>query len=349
MMRNKEIIEEIKNHLTGDKEIDVTYLQTELSIYRNMKNDEVIYAIANLLFKYLDPEIKEKLDLKTHEILDQRRAKYESVVQLVDEGKLKEAEEILIELISVFRKATYTKEQNYFDFDQMIEYFVFCETVVRAKELKVKRYPEPVTYYFFQLAEIYTQEENYKKAAEVLEEALVYNPRCQYVFQTLILIYEKLNKHQRAFELAKESLKYAYTKDQISFAYLKMGDYYDKIKCYDISVVLYIYSTFYYETDENMFKALHDSQKHDAIDYSNEDEVEDTMQKYNIQKGPSELVLNAMAEFIEYTKKIRDYESTEYILNIAFELTGNEKYKKELASIEKDLEEKRQWKENFKF
>ena len=63
-MNNKEIIEGIKSHLSKDREIDVPYLQTELEIYRSMNNEEVVYAIANLLFQYMDPSIKEKLDLK---------------------------------------------------------------------------------------------------------------------------------------------------------------------------------------------------------------------------------------------------------------------------------------------
>ena len=67
-MNNKEIIDEIRSHLTKEKDIDIAYLQTELEIYKKMNNEEVIYAIANMLFQYLDPKIKEQLDLKTHAI-----------------------------------------------------------------------------------------------------------------------------------------------------------------------------------------------------------------------------------------------------------------------------------------
>lgn len=34
-MNNKEIIDEIRSHLTKEKDIDIAYLQTELEIYKN--------------------------------------------------------------------------------------------------------------------------------------------------------------------------------------------------------------------------------------------------------------------------------------------------------------------------
>ena len=41
-MNNKEIIDEIRSHLTKEKDIDIAYLQTELEIYKKMNNEEVI-------------------------------------------------------------------------------------------------------------------------------------------------------------------------------------------------------------------------------------------------------------------------------------------------------------------
>ena len=161
-MNNQDIIDNIKSHLSGEKEIDVPYLQMELDIYKKMNNEEVIYAIANLLFGYMDPSIKEKLDLKTHEVLNERRLEYETVVDLINNEKYEEAKEILIRHTNIYKKATYTKEQNFYDFDQMIEYYIFCENVKNAKKLHVRRYPEPVAYYMYQLATIYEKEENYK-------------------------------------------------------------------------------------------------------------------------------------------------------------------------------------------
>ena len=76
-MNNQEIINNIKAKLTKDKSVDVPYLKTELEIYQSMKNEEVVYAISQLLFNYLDRETKSDLDKKTHEILEDRKEEYD--------------------------------------------------------------------------------------------------------------------------------------------------------------------------------------------------------------------------------------------------------------------------------
>lgn len=348
-MDNKNIIEEIKKHLTGEKEIDVPYLQTELSIYKNMNNEEVIYAIANMLFQYLDPKIKEQLDLKTHEILDERRAEYEKVVNLLEQENYEQAKEILMNLVSIFQKATYAKEQNYYDFDQMIEYYIFCETVSNARKLKIRRYPEPVTYYMYQLSEIYLKENNISKAIEALEEALSFNPRCQYVLQTLAKLYFDNGKKEEAFQILKDSLLYAYTKEQMAYAYFMIGKYYEEKNCYDIAIVSYLSSTNYLPNPTCQERVVEITKKYGEICITSEKDINNIFNKYNLQFGISTLVINAINEFIQYTKKLNDYESAYYLINIAIELTDDEVYQKQLPEIEKVLEERIKWKKNQKF
>lgn len=342
-MDNKAIIDEIKSHLTGEKEIDIPYLQTELSIYRNMNNEEVIYAIANMLFKYLDPEIKEKLDLKTHEVLDERREEYEKVIDLIENEKYEEAKEILIRLVSIFQKATYTKEQNYYDFDQMIEYYIFCESVSNARKLKVKRYPEPVTYYMYQLADIYLKENNKTKAVEALEEALVFNPKCQYVLQTLAKLYFEMNRYDEGLEILKESLSCAYAKDQLAYVYFMIGEYAIQNKKLDLALASYLVSNNYNanELTEEKAKSLIINLGHII---KTESDIIEIFEKNNIQFGISKKVIDAINEFIEYTKKLRDYESVYYLLNVALELTDLECYQEQIPEIEKLLEERSKWK-----
>lgn len=340
-MNNKEILENIKKQLTKEKEIDVPYLQTELKIYRELGNDEVIYGICNLLFEYLDPAVKERLDLKTHQVLDERRHTYESVLGLIEEGKTEEAKKILLDLVSIFEKATYTKEKNYYDFDQMIEYFIFCETVEKAKALKVKRYPEPVTYYMYQLATLYLQEKNVKEAITSLEKALVYNPRCQYVMQELIVLYQKENRTEEAYVLTLESLKYAYAKDQFAFCYEFLGKYYQKKGNFDIAICCFMTSNYYLEKASNLENIVAITKQTGIIRFDTPQDIIRTYAKYHLQHGVSQLVMNAIHDFLEYTKKLYDFETTKYLLNIAIELTNAKEYIQQLKEIE-ELQRKKE-------
>lgn len=333
-MSNQEILDEIKKRLTKDKDVDVPYLQTELKIYRELENDEVIYGICNLLFEYLDPKIKERLDLKTHQILDERRHTYETVLGLIEEGKTKDAKKILIDLVSIFEKASYTKEKNYYDFDQMIEYFIFCETVEKARSLKIKRYPEPVTYYMYQLASIYLKENNTKLAIESLEKALVYNPRCQYVMQELIILYLQVGKKEEAYQLTLDSLKYAYDKQQLAFCYQELGKYYQEKGNFDIAICCFMTSNYYSENKANLEHILEITQKTGIIRFDQPQDIIKTYEKYNLQHGVSSLVIQAIQDFIGYTKQLRDYKTTRYLLNIAIELTNATMYINQLKELE---------------
>jgi hypothetical protein len=320
-MNNQDIIDNIKSHLSGDKEIDVPYLQMELDIYKKMNNEEVIYAIANLLFGYMDPSIKEKLDLKTHEVLNERRLEYETVVVLINNEKYEEAKEILIRHTNIYKKATYTKEQNFYDFDQMIEYYIFCENVKNAKKLHVRRYPEPVAYYMYQLATIYEKENDFENAIKALKEGLVFNPRCEYILQELIYLFDLTNNEELMYEASLESLKYAYTKEQLSYCYKMLSKYYSN-KNSELSVALL-----------NMSNS-----------YINNNQISDIDKKLivnnNIQYHISNIVETAIDEFIKYTKKLNDIESVMYLLFIASDIIENEEYVLISKQMEKILEER---------
>ena len=320
-MNNQEIIENIKSHLSGDKEIDVPYLQMELDIYKKMNNEEVIYAIANLLFGYMDPSIKEKLDLKTHEVLNERRLEYETVVDLINNNRFDEAKEILIRHTNIYKKATYTKEQNFYDFDQMIEYYIFCENIKNAKKLHVRRYPEPVTYYMYQLATIYEKEEDFENAIKALKEGLVFNPRCEYILQELIYLYELTNNEELMHQVTLESLKYAYTKDQLSYCYKMLSKYYSN-KNNELSIALLNLSNSYINNNKIS------------------DEDKKLILSNNIQYHISSVVEIAIDEFIKYTKKLNDIESVMYLLFIASDIIENEEYTKISQQMEKIVEER---------
>ena len=320
-MNNQDIIDNIKSHLSGDKEIDVPYLQMELDIYKKMNNEEVIYAIANLLFGYMDPSIKEKLDLKTHEVLNERRLEYETVVELINNEKYEEAKEILIRHTNIYKKATYTKEQNFYDFDQMIEYYIFCENVKNAKKLHVRRYPEPVAYYMYQLATIYEKENDFENAIKALKEGLVFNPRCEYILQELIYLYDLTNNEELMHEASLESLKYAYTKEQLSYCYKMLSKYYSN-KNSELSVALLNMSNSYINNNQIS------------------DEDKKLILNNNIQYHISNIVETAIDEFIKYTKKLNDIESVMYLLFIASDIIENEEYVLISKQMEKILEER---------
>lgn len=334
-MSNQEIINNIKAKLTKEKSVDVPYLKTELAIYQAMKNEEVVYAISQLLFNYLDRETKSDLDKKTHEILEDRKEEYEKCRNLIFEGKLKEAKSILKKLTDLYEKLDSAKVQNYFDFEQMIDYILYCETVERARTLNIKRYPEPVTHYFFEYANICLEEKDYDEAIKYYEKALRFNPRSIYIMENLINVYLETNQKELAFNLCKECLVYAYTQEQFAFLYQVLGDLFYDMKKYDIAIASLIVSDHYRKQPLNKVKISNIVKEVGFIQFNDENAILSLFERENINYGPSRTLIETVSEFIEYLKKLKDINGIKYLLTIMVELTEDEYYINQLNSLNK--------------
>lgn len=317
--------------------MDVPYLETELTIYKTLQNEEIVFAISQLLFEYLDKEEKVKYDVKTHEILEKRKEQYLKSTRFIQEGKLEEAKKELLNLIQLYEKIENVKVQNYYDFEQMIEYILFCKTVENAKKLNVRRYPEPVTYFYYQLATIEVEEGNTYQAIEYLKKALVFNPRAMYIWEELIERYVKLQDDETVFLLAKEQLRYAYTKEQLAFLYQKLGMYYQKKAKYELSIACLIVSDHYSGQTLNKERIGKIVQVAGYIQFHSVEQILSLFQKEGINYGPSQVVVESVHTFIHYLKHIHNYDGVRYLYTIMIDLTDDDYYKEQYQAFEQEI------------
>lgn len=330
-MDNQTIIDEIKSNLTHNKETDVSYLQTELIVFRTLKNEEVVTALEQLLFNYLSKEEKAEYDLKTHEILSVRYDDYQNCLELIKDNKLDEAALILVNLIKTYEKIENVKIFNYFDFEQLIEYIIVTKNVENAKKLNVKRYPEPITYYCYQLAEIYIKQNKLNNAKIYLEKALKFNPASMYVREELVNVYLNLDLVNDAKILCEQSLQMAYSKDLLSCFYQALGLCYYRLTQFDIALAcLYASLDFMPNLEvEELIKSIKAKHK---LTLSHQD-VMTIMDRLSINYGPNQALLDACFDFIEYLKKLKDFDDLKYLYTILFELTDNEEYNQGLQKV----------------
>jgi hypothetical protein len=123
------------------------------------------------------------------------------------------------------------------------------------------------------------------------------------------------------YEASLESLKYAYTKEQLSYCYKMLSKYYSN-KNSELSAALL-----------NMSNS-----------YINNNQISDIDKKLivnnNIQYHISNIVETAIDEFIKYTKKLNDIESVMYLLFIASDIIDNEEYVEISKQMEQILKDK---------
>ena len=333
-MKNKEIIENIKSKLTGNKTIDVEYLHSELKKYQALNNFDVAFEIQILLFNYLSKEEKEKLNQDANNMLKEHKVKYDQAIEYLNYGDVEKAKKILQELFDVYERVAKIKGTNFYDFSEVIEYFLYFGDIEKLKLAKIKKVPEPVVHYAYQIASIYLEQDDILNAINYLERALLFNPVCEYVLEELINRLIISNKYDEAFEYIKRSLKYAYTKKQLASGYKSLGIYFKHKKVYDKAIASFAVSNLYIDDISNKISIKEIVDVAGQIKFKDADHIISLFKEEGINYGPSKEVITTFKNFIEYAKINNDKKTLKYVLEIASKLTDDNYFLEQLNKLQ---------------
>ena len=326
-MTNKEVLENIKKQLSGNKEIDVPFLQQELRKYQSQNNFDIAYGIQLLLFNYLTDEQKAKLNDGAVNMLKDHKNKFEEAKQLINYGEVDKAQRILIELFSLYEKVGLIEGSNFYDFPEPIELFLYSPNL---KGVKIKKVPEPVIYYAYQIASIYLEKNDVEKAIDYLEKALIFNPICQYVIQELVDRLMMINKNDIAYSYIVKGLQYSYTKQQLAFYYKKLGLYFKAKSRNDIAVASFAVSNLYSDDLDNKVKIKEIIDKVGPILFKTSDELINLFKQENLNYGPSRYVISVLKEYLETAKATNNTKLITYISKVGYDLTDDDYFKEEV-------------------
>lgn len=311
-------LNKIKANLTNDKQANINYLRTEMNVQKALGNNELVMAITQLMFDFLPDKVKESYDFKAHELLKSREDDYKVCCECIEKGLLKEAKDILDTLLITYEKVLNNAAKNYFDFDQMIEYAIYTKSIKNANDLKVKRCPEQVTYFYYQYANILEQENNLTRAIEKLIKALRYNPVSSYILEYLVLLMYKTND-LRLFDALKYSLKFAYTKEHFAFYYSLLGDYFKSIKLYNEAIICYA-SADYFDKEKNKQKIIDLIKEHQVEKNIELSSILALMNRYDLCFGPNIEVINSIDNFSRFLIERNDFDEVINLQHIKYEL-----------------------------
>lgn len=328
-MKNNNIIEEIKSKLTGNKEQDVPYLHEELRKYQKENMFDIVLKIQLLLFNYLSKEEKEKLNQDANNMLKEHKNKYDNAMEYLNFGDIDRAQKILIELFDTYERVGKINGANFYDFKEPIEHFLHFGSFDALRKGNIKKVPEPVVYYAYQIASIYLEQHATHQAISYLERALLFNPNCQYILQELVELYISNQDFDKAFDYLKHIVKYAYTKSQLAFGYKKLGLCYRHKQIYDKAVVCFVVSDLYNDDVDNKVQVNEIVKINGQIKFTGANQLIELLKEDDINYGPSKHVISTINNFIAYAQKAKDKRTLEYVAKIAFELT-DEKYYIEL-------------------
>ncbi len=324
-MKNNEIIEQIKRKLTGQKEKDIPFLEQEIRKYQSENNFELAMKIQILLFNYLPEEEKVKLNEGANNMLKEHKNKYNEALEHLNYGDIDRAKNILVELFNTYLKVSKIMDSCFFDFSEPIEHFIYFGSFQELKKANIKKIPEPVVHYAYQIASIYLEQGDNQQAIAYLEKALIFNPVCEYVLQELIERYLSISNYEQAFIYIKRCLKNAYTKKQLAYGYNKLGQYFRNCAKYDKAIASFAVSNLYEDDLNNKIAIKEITAIAGQIKFSSADQLIALFKEEDINYGPSKHVIQTFANFIDYAKASKDKKTLGYVCKIAYELT-DEKY-----------------------
>lgn len=326
-MKSNSVIEEIKSKLTGSKEQDVPYLHEQLKKYQSESQFDIVLKIQLLLFNYLSKEEKEKLNVDANNMIKEHKSKYESALEYLNFGDVERAKKILIELFNIYEHVGKLSGANFYDFAEPMEYFLYFGTFKKLKEAHIKKVPEPVVHYAYQIASIFLEQNDVEKAIEYLERALLFNPICQYVIQELVELNLSQFNYDKAFTYLRKSINYAYTKKQLAFGYKKLGLCYKQKQMFDKAIACFAVSDLYIVDIDNKIQIKEITSKVGQIKFTSAEQLLSLFKEDEINYGPSKKVVETCNDFINYAKASKDKKTLDYVAKIAYELTDENYYK----------------------
>lgn len=333
-MANSDIIAFIKNNLNNDFDHDFNYLMSELIHYQKLRGGEqIVQEIIKLFKSELGDAGLKKFNETIQASFKARIDKFNEAITCLKEQKRREAQDILVKLIDTFPvKKTEEDLIPIFNFQNVFESILFTRVV--KPQNHIRQVNEPIAGYYFHLAIILFDEKDYEECLKMLEYVLSYNPVYIEAYLLKSECYLQLGYNNLFFDNIKEALLYSYTRVHFAKAYFLLGRYYLELGNKETALSFFVVSKHYDKTpfiDEFMRRA--NALPGEFKGFSNPAELLNNFNKLNIQFGPSKMIIELLNTCINDSKKNDNIKLLKYFLTLIFNITQDEKYKKELEGL----------------
>lgn len=237
-MNTENILNEIKNNLTGEPAADVMYLMSQIDAYREDK--ELVRELGALMYSVLPQQSQNELSGIVSGY-DTPKRLVEDAEDAYAEGDMEEAVSILEEALDMGlslqeKAAAEDKNVTYKWFDSVIDRYIYLnlidrDAVIRQPSLNFSR-----IYYLLGCA--YIQLGRNDEGEDALKKAVEWNPLCFDARCELIALYRSTHRLAQMKDDITDMLKYVYRPSYMAFCYGELGHYYIKLTKYEIGFAM---------------------------------------------------------------------------------------------------------------
>ncbi|MDO5831923.1 hypothetical protein [Methanobrevibacter sp.] len=322
----EDIINEIKANLGENKDLNRKYLSGQIDKYKDHPyNKEIIREVSRMLWDCLSEE--EKNEFK--EISDNENPIMDILNDVsydIEVGDYKTAlsklDEFMVGFYPMFED---DKVSEYHFFTNPLEEILFNTYIGAEKEVRFIPDNQPLLDLYYLYGFLLFEDNQLEKAETYLKKAVKINPVSSRVILELSEIYKMhtytLNKY---YMHVTDALKYAYYPNDIARCYRQLGYYYIEENQLKTALALYKYSMEYDLSPLAYREILYIQSKDKNLDLSL-DECIETIEKKNIQIGPTPLILETLTSLSQEYETNRLYDQAIYFYKLLYSLTKDEK------------------------
>ncbi|MBO5227019.1 MAG: tetratricopeptide repeat protein [Ruminococcus sp.] len=335
-MSVKEIMQEIRDGLSGEYGVDMAYLEGQVTKYKNHENAADIESqIAELAYEILPDEKKEQVARMMY--LDGKRldAVMNEAIQLINEGKHEEAFKLTEGLYTKIRISyRETEEKMYLSLRNPLEHQLYLYFYQPSKRLERPPFDlsRMVMLHGFSLLEAGRAEE----AVSVLEDAIRFNPLNTDAYFEMAECFKYMKQNDDLLGCTKETLSIATSPEEISRCYCNLGFYCVEIEDYDSAVCFY-YEAMVYADNPIVTAELHHIHNitKKKLSPPTRKLVNAAFEKYGIKPGANEEVVSVVAALAKGSYEENDILRAKIYFRILYSLTNDPDVKKTIDQLAK--------------
>lgn len=333
-MNTQEILQEIRDGLSGEYGVDMAYLEGQITKYKNHENAaEIESGIAELAYEILPDDKKEQVARMMY--MDGKRLDtvMNEAIQLINEKKHEEAFKLTEALYTKIRISyRETEEKMYLSLRNPLEHQLYLYFYQPSKRLERPPFDlsRMVMLHGYNLLEAQRPED----AIAVLEDAVRFNPMNTDAYFEMAECFKFLKQTEDLLGCTKETLSIATSPEEISRCYCNLGFYCVETEDYDSAVCFY-YEAMVYAENPVVTAELHHIHKVTGkkLTPPTRKEVNAAFDKYGIKPGANGEVVAVVAALAKDSVESNDKNRAKIYFRILYGLTNDPEVKKTLDEL----------------
>lgn len=316
----EEIIKTITSQLTGDREKDLFFLESQYDFFKDKEGTEpIVRILAELICTYTPFQSEEKIK----NALNNNELTFEKALKVVESDfqsqKMLDAEIILKTLLAEYEKRKLYKNETDIEYKSFNNLF---EEIIYKKINKPKRIVinvnENFSIAYFIYSTLLIIKKDYKKAMQMIKKSISWNPVNTNSFLNCCEIFKITEQHDKNIDMAKAALKTTYTNIELSNCYRNIAFSYIG-KNIETAAILYGLSIKVFPENKSAIEEFNILKKKANKDFilPENNITKEILEKENIQFGVNPEIIKIANEYKEYSINVHNDELYKYFTTIS--------------------------------